>query len=281
VQRPTCRPNRCVSFLAGTALAASATLSAHADFTFLEQSRSIRAYAYAANTETERDDLQESSAPDFERFDSVVRATIDVPGGFGRGVTEQQSVLEPLRIEGALQTFGSAAGSPDGHGRGEGTSSLRTIFSVDEPTAFEYSISLGIEFSIEPPETANYARISIRRVGGDYLFQDALTGGVNTHESWRTGMLGPGTYEIEAESYFRATSQSESDGYESAARTSFSLLVTCPADFNHDRQADFFDYLDFAQAFAAEDPSADFNGNGQVDFFDYLDFVSAFDIGCE
>ena len=55
----------------------------------------------------------------------------------------------------------------------------------------------------------------------------------------------------------------------------------CAADFNGDGQVDFFDYLDFVQAFDNEDPSADFNGDGQVDFFDYLDFVQAFDEGCE
>jgi hypothetical protein len=54
----------------------------------------------------------------------------------------------------------------------------------------------------------------------------------------------------------------------------------CAADFNHDGQADFFDYLDFAIAFDAQDPPADIDGNGQVDFFDYLDFVAAFDAGC-
>jgi hypothetical protein len=57
--------------------------------------------------------------------------------------------------------------------------------------------------------------------------------------------------------------------------------VGCAADFNGDNQADFFDYLDFAVAFDAEDPSADFNGDNQVDFFDYLDFVQAFDAGCQ
>ncbi|MDX2146097.1 MAG: PQQ-binding-like beta-propeller repeat protein [Planctomycetota bacterium] len=55
----------------------------------------------------------------------------------------------------------------------------------------------------------------------------------------------------------------------------------CRADFNNDGQVDFFDYLDFSQAFAAEDPSADFNDDGQVDFFDYLDFAEAFGAGCD
>jgi hypothetical protein len=56
--------------------------------------------------------------------------------------------------------------------------------------------------------------------------------------------------------------------------------ASCPADFNHDGQADFFDYLDFVAAFDISDPSADFNGDNQVDFFDYLDFAVAFDAGC-
>ncbi|MDX2146747.1 MAG: lectin-like protein [Planctomycetota bacterium] len=60
--------------------------------------------------------------------------------------------------------------------------------------------------------------------------------------------------------------------------TRFALIEVpgCRADFNNDGQADFFDYLDFASAFSAEDPSADFNDDGQVDFFDFLDFVAAF-----
>jgi hypothetical protein len=60
-----------------------------------------------------------------------------------------------------------------------------------------------------------------------------------------------------------------------------SVVQCCPADFNGDMQVDFFDYLDFAVAFDAEDPMADFNGDMQVDFFDYLDFAMAFDAGCE
>jgi hypothetical protein len=58
-------------------------------------------------------------------------------------------------------------------------------------------------------------------------------------------------------------------------------VLACPADFNRDGAGDFFDYLDFVAAFAADDPSADVNTDGQIDFFDYLDFVMAFDEGCE
>jgi uncharacterized protein YjiK len=55
---------------------------------------------------------------------------------------------------------------------------------------------------------------------------------------------------------------------------------TCPADVNADGSLDFFDYLDFVDAFTSLGARADFNGDGAVDFFDYLDFVDRFTSGC-
>ena len=55
---------------------------------------------------------------------------------------------------------------------------------------------------------------------------------------------------------------------------------TCAADFNSDGSVDFFDYLDFVDAFSSSVPSADFNHDGSIDFFDYLDFVDLFSVGC-
>ncbi len=57
-------------------------------------------------------------------------------------------------------------------------------------------------------------------------------------------------------------------------------MPPCLADFNGDGGVDFFDYLDFVDAFSANDPSADFNGDSFIDFFDYLDFVDVFSTGC-
>jgi glucose/arabinose dehydrogenase len=54
----------------------------------------------------------------------------------------------------------------------------------------------------------------------------------------------------------------------------------CPADVNADGTVDFFDYLDFVQNFAGENPGADYNADGTLDFFDYLDFVADFSITC-
>ncbi|MDX2146368.1 MAG: hypothetical protein SFZ23_02505 [Planctomycetota bacterium] len=54
----------------------------------------------------------------------------------------------------------------------------------------------------------------------------------------------------------------------------------CPADFNCDGQSDFFDFLDFVEAFGGNDQDSDFNRDGQLDFFDYLEFAEAFAQGC-
>ncbi len=57
-------------------------------------------------------------------------------------------------------------------------------------------------------------------------------------------------------------------------------MILCRGDFNCDGSADFFDYLDFVDAYSASFPNSDFNGDGNIDFFDYLDFVDAFSAGC-
>ncbi|MDX2149001.1 MAG: GC-type dockerin domain-anchored protein [Planctomycetota bacterium] len=62
--------------------------------------------------------------------------------------------------------------------------------------------------------------------------------------------------------------------------TTLTVRVFCPSDFNRDQGVDFFDYLDFSEAFATDEPSADFNADASVDFFDYLDFVARFGAGC-
>ena len=62
--------------------------------------------------------------------------------------------------------------------------------------------------------------------------------------------------------------------------TNSAPLVYCPGDFNCDGSADFFDYVDFVDAYSMNAGSADFNHDDAVDFFDYLDFVDAFTAGC-
>ncbi len=59
-----------------------------------------------------------------------------------------------------------------------------------------------------------------------------------------------------------------------------SLPPQCGVDFNRDCVSDFFDYLDFVDAFGALRPDADFNTDGVIDFFDYLDFVDLMSRDC-
>ena len=61
-----------------------------------------------------------------------------------------------------------------------------------------------------------------------------------------------------------------------APKLDLHLRVYSGADFNADGVVDFFDYLDFVDAFSSNAPDADFNEDSVIDFFDYLDFVNAF-----
>jgi hypothetical protein len=58
------------------------------------------------------------------------------------------------------------------------------------------------------------------------------------------------------------------------------VVSFCGADFNCDEFVDFFDYLDFVDAYTGGLPGGDFNGDDFIDFFDYLDFTDAFTAGC-
>ena len=70
-----------------------------------------------------------------------------------------------------------------------------------------------------------------------------------------------------------------------ATFTNYRLVLTgtcfpCVSDFNRDGVIDFFDYLDFVDAFSTNAANADINLDGSIDFFDYLDFVDHFSTGC-
>ncbi len=48
------------------------------------------------------------------------------------------------------------------------------------------------------------------------------------------------------------------------------------ADFDHDGQIGFSDFVAFAQAFSTDNPTFDLDGNGLVDFTDFLEFAKNF-----
>jgi hypothetical protein len=56
--------------------------------------------------------------------------------------------------------------------------------------------------------------------------------------------------------------------------------AVCLADFDGNGVLDLFDFLEFQNAFAGQDPAGDFNGDGEYNLFDFLAYLNAFDAGC-
>lgn len=54
----------------------------------------------------------------------------------------------------------------------------------------------------------------------------------------------------------------------------------CRVDLNDDGVVDFFDMLEFLEAFSQGNPIADWNGDTLFDFFDLLGFLGAYEEGC-
>ncbi len=93
----------------------------------------------------------------------------------------------------------------------------------------------------------------------------------------------PSTYEIRVANMYSADAGSYTCTLTNSCgsvTSSPASLAVCLGNFNCDGAVDFFDYLDFVGAFAAQSPSSEFNQDGVIDFFDYLDFVQAFTEGC-
>jgi hypothetical protein len=147
----------------------------------------------------------------------------------------------------------------------------------------------------------SYASFSTRRwahAGGDFAAaaSDSRTAGAtatltfagtavtNDVVSWATSpasnsgwiLLGD---EVSAGSAIRFGSRENADP-DARPTLVITFTVACAADFNHDESVDFFDYLDFVDAFSSLAAEADFNHDNSIDFFDYLDFVDAFSTPC-
>jgi hypothetical protein len=244
-------------------LAAGAGLSslADADVALLTQERAIGASYDAGNLS--------QSAPDFGPF--VASVGVEFPDGFGYNAAYagQNSTIATDRF--------------DYNGR------------VISFRGFAHAASLyNVEFRVERAQTCDFLgyvetasffgsgsmRVELTGPGGTVFVDSAYSLPTDDRRVTFHGQLTPGDYLLTINYQSQGLSTSVPVG--STAHASMTFESTgCDADFNGDQQADFFDYLDFAAAFDAEDPSADFNGDEQVDFFDYLDFVSAFDAGCE
>jgi hypothetical protein len=63
-------------------------------------------------------------------------------------------------------------------------------------------------------------------------------------------------------------------------RVFYGIPQSCPADYNGDDEADFFDISAFLMDLANEDPRADINEDNAWDFFDISAFLAIFADGC-
>ncbi|MDX2147385.1 MAG: hypothetical protein SFZ23_07660 [Planctomycetota bacterium] len=125
------------------------------------------------------------------------------------------------------------------------------------------------------PDTEFTFTLDLCRPGVRAYVQRALDAGrvilvvTSLHAAQQSGGGGTGDYP-------RVYTKENPLGAGREARLEVDVRVYEGADFDANGQVDFFDYLDFAQAFGQDDPAADFNADCQVDFFDFLDFAAEF-----
>lgn len=101
---------------------------------------------------------------------------------------------------------------------------------------------------------------------------DDIAAGVLTSRMTDFPVNGGSTYRFKVSAY--------NDNAAGDAKLNIQWRASCPADWNGDNVVDFFDYLDFLDAFNSGTLAGDFNDDQVVDFFDYLDFVNEFSSGC-
>lgn len=150
--------------------------------------------------------------------------------------------------------------------------STRLIWRIE--TTFTKFLAAGtywIDFQVEPSDSALQAfvptvTIAGARTGAGFNALQFRSSTVNRFGAWEAI--------IDAGKPASAADQPQDLPFQLAG------TVGCAADFNGDMVVDFFDYLDFVDAFSIGSPTADYNDDGIVDFFDYLDLVDAFAVGC-
>ncbi|MBU6413911.1 MAG: hypothetical protein KGS45_10575 [Planctomycetes bacterium] len=131
------------------------------------------------------------------------------------------------------------------------------VFGIDSRTS-----TTGVIFAagVHPDGTVQWSNLPGSTISGKGRLTGTASEGGGAFLTWHDGATG--STDIRAQNV--------------SSRGRFGLA----SDFNADDVVDFFDYLDFVAAFAAEDPTSDFNADGVIDFFDYLDFVASFSASC-
>ena len=247
----------------------------------VQQARSVRAFVTVPPCEP-ASDSRFIAAPDFGPFSETAAASLECPPARGDAVATQLSILGPTSITAEGDSTSGADASFRTVIHAIGGSIFDVTFDLPQRARVDLSGLLGISGGIRVQ--IHEARVALS-TSGSPIFErrlDPAPDGSPRHLPFGFGRtLDAGRYRV----YVAAHTLIDTDvTFAINAHSAFALVLDarpeCRADFNDDGQVDFFDYLDFVQAFAAGNPIADFNGDGQVDFFDYLDFVGAFSEGC-
>jgi thermitase len=167
-----------------------------------------------------------------------------------------------------------------------------TVSATNNIDAFASFSSRGVEVDISAPGEAVYSSYATSTNPNTYTYLSG-TSMATPHVAGLAGLLfsiNPNLTPAQVRSIIETTSDDKGPvgrdndfghGRINAARAAAAARDTlCSADFDGNGRLDFFDYLDFVNAYANRLPGGDFDGNGTFDFFDYLDFVEAFDAGC-
>ena len=167
----------------------------------------------------------------------------------------------------------------------------RTFWAIARDTSTNLTSSSCAQVSstviplVTAPTSASASRTTLCENDGGTITLTAF-GGSGTLVRWYSGSCGgalvgtgtPLTISAPTTSTTYFASWENQCGVSTCASAAVTVLPLV-ADFNHDGLVDFFDYLDFVDAYSAGLASADFNADLSIDFFDYLDFVNAYSIG--
>lgn len=198
-------------------------------------------------------------------FGNSVSSEIGTGSAIGGGT--QSSSIAPDLVRASLSGRAESYSEGTGSAVADGHSTLALRFSVSAETH--------VLVSADGHNIDGSFQCSLVSVGGGSVFS------TTNPEVAAEFTIAPGTYDLSIEIHCSATTSGLATHIENT-QSNIDLWFSgaCVADFNGDAAVDFFDYLDFVDAFSANLPEADFNGDMSIDFFDYLDFVDAFSSGC-